>query len=133
MVTTSQKALPLEWAPRGVTTPPAQATPAASKPLQRWVGQVCIAVAEVASGDRPARQLMRVMAPGAAELLQRRARLAPSHNAPIRRVLSVRISRPSDRTIEASAVVEGARRCQAVAIQLRRRRDSWVVAAAEVR
>jgi hypothetical protein len=90
-------------------------------------------VAEVASGDRPVRQLIRVMTPGAAELLQRRARLAPSRNAPIRRVLSVRITRPSQRTIEASAVVEGARRCQAVALQLRRQRDAWIVTAAEVR
>lgn len=133
MVETSQKALPLEWAPKGVTTPPVQAQPPASGALQRWLGQLCVAVAEVASGDRSARQLTRVMGPAAAELLQRRARLAPTGNAPIRRVLSVRISRPSEQTIEASAVVEGSRRCQAVALQLRRRGSSWVVTAAEVR
>lgn len=133
MVTTSQAALPLEWAPRGIAAPPARPAPPASGSLQRWVGQLCVAVAEVASGDRPARQLMRVMAPGTADLLQRRARLAPVRNAPIRRVLSVRISRPSDRTIEASAVIEGSRRCQAVALQLRRHKDTWIVTAAEIR
>lgn len=133
MVATSQKALALEWAPKGVTTPPVQSAPPASSALQRWVGQLCVAVAEVAAGDRSARQLTRVMAPATAELLQRRARLAPSRNAPVRRVLSVRISRPSQSTIEASAVVEGARRCQAVALQLRRRGRVWVVTAAEVR
>lgn len=129
-----QEMLPLEWR-RQVPSPCEVPTRAASRSgaLHRWIGQVSTGVAEVAAGVRPARQLFLIMSPGAVERLQRLAAVHPSGNGPIRRVLSVRVSHPGPGTMEAIAVVEGARRCQAVALQLRRRRQGWLVTAAEIR
>lgn len=104
-----------------------------TRAMQRWVGQVSAGVAEVAGGQRPARQLFTIMTPGALDRLQRRAAIRPSGNGPIRKVLSVRLNSPTPGTLEAAAVVEGTRHCQAVALQLRRRRSGWLVTAAEIR
>lgn len=129
-----QDNLPLEWerrAPARTALPPSRV--AADRALHRWIGQLCAGVAEVAAGDRPARQLFLVMTPATIDRLQRRSRLHPSANGPIRRVLSLRVTSPNPGTLEATAVVEGARRCQAVALQLRQRRKGWLVTAAEIR
>lgn len=108
-------------------------SPGQTRAMQRWVGQVAVGVAEVAVGQRPARQLFAIMTPAALQRLQRRAAVRPSGNGPIRKVISVRLATPLPDTLEATALVEGATRCQAVALQLRRRRNGWLVTAAEIR
>lgn len=130
---TQQQALALEWRPRGVDVVPRQPVPPLPDDASRFIARLCAAVAEVAAGDRAARQLFTVMTPSALELLQRRARVSRSHNGPIRGVESLRLSRPRADTIEAAAGVRGSRRYQAVALQLRRRRGTWLVTAAEIR
>ncbi len=128
-----QQALALEWRPRGVDAVPRHPVPPLPDDASRWIARLCAAVAEVAAGDRAARQLFTVMSPSALELLQRRSRVCRSHNGPIRGVGSLRLSRPRPDVIEATAVVQGSRRYQAVALELRRRRGTWLVTAAEIR
>lgn len=128
-----QPALPLQWIHGSTVVSQPPAPGAQDSALQRWIGQLSFAVAQVAAGERPARQLFRVVSPSALDLLRRRAALQPSRNAPLRRTLSVRVARPSPDVAEATAVVLGARRVQAVALQLRRRPRGWHVTAIEIR
>jgi Family of unknown function (DUF6459) len=128
-----QATLPLVWAPRGVATIAEHPVPGSAAPLDRWVGRICAAVAEIACGDRPPQQLFRVVHPTVLTRLRVLAGSQRASNSPIRRVTSVRVTHTSPRTIEACAVVQGARRSQAVAIQLRRRQRGWLVTAVEIR
>ncbi len=128
-----QGELALEWRSRRVPVVPQQPLPPLPDDLQRWIARVCTAVVEVAAAERPASQLYRVIRPGPLERLQRRSRVAPSGNGPVRGVTSLRVARPRPGVIEAAAVVRGARRYQAVALQLRQRGTAWQVTAAEVR
>ena len=128
-----QAELALVWRPRGVSTVPQHQVPPLPDDLQRWIARTCAAVVEVAAGVRPAKQLFRVVRPGPLEQLQRRSRVRPSGNGPVRRVTSLRVSQTSAGVLEASAVVEGSQRFQAVALQLRRVRGTWQVTAVEIR
>ncbi|MFN8125788.1 MAG: Rv3235 family protein [Candidatus Nanopelagicales bacterium] len=128
-----QQTLDLAWQPRGVDPVPRHPVPPLPDDTSRWIARICAAVAEVAAGDRAARQLFTVMTPSALELLQRRARVTGTRNGPIRGVGSLRLSRPRPDVIEATAVVQGSRRYQAVALEIRRRRGRWLVTAAEIR
>lgn len=128
-----QDELALVWRPRGVATVPQHRVPPLPDELQKWIARTCAAVVEVAAGVRPAKQLFRVVRPGPLEQLHRRSRVNPSGNGSVRRVASLRVSQPSPGVLEASAVVEGSQRFQAVALQLRRVRDAWQVTAVEIR
>ncbi len=128
-----QASLDLVWRTRGVDPVPQHRVPPLPDDLHRWIARLCAAVVEVAAGDRPAKQLFRVVRPVPLERLQRRARVQPSRNGPVRAVSSLRVSQPAPGVLEASAVVEGSRRFQAVALQLRRRRETWQVTAVEIR
>lgn len=128
-----QGELALKWLPKGVDPIPRHGVPPLPNDLQRWIARTCAAVAEVAGGVRPARQLFRVVRPGPLEQLQRRARVTPSGHGAVRRVASLRVSQPAAGVLEVTAVVECARRFQAVALQLRHIRGTWQVTAAEVR
>lgn len=128
-----QQQLALEWRPRGVDPVPRHTVPALPDDLQRWIARICAAIAEVAAGVRPARQLFRVVRPGPLERLQRRARVQSTGNGAVRRVSSLRVSQPAAGVLEATAIVEGARRFQAVALELRRSRGAWQVTAVEIR
>lgn len=127
-----QGQLALAWISRSTPALDAVPTPRLPDDLQRWIARICSSVAEVAAGDRAARQLFTVVSPKALDLLQRRARTNPSRNGPVRAVTSLRVSRLGVDVLEASAVVQGSKRYQAVALQLRRRRGSWVVTAIEM-
>ena len=128
-----QQALALQWRPRGVDPIPQHRVPSLPDDTQRWIARIAAAVVEVSNGDRPARQMFRVLSPATLERLQRRARVRPGRNGPVRSVTSLRLAQPVSGVIEATAVIQGARRFQAVALELRRRRGQWVVTAAEVR
>lgn len=128
-----QQQLALQWLPKGVDPVPQHSVPPLPDDLQRWIARTCAAVAEVAGGIRPARQLFRVVRPGPLEQLQRRARVMPSGQGPVRRVASLRVSQPAPGVLEVTAVVECTRRFQAVALQVRHIRGTWRVTAAEVR
>ena len=128
-----QDQLPLEWLPHGVEPVPRHRVPPLPDDLQRWIARTCAAIVEVAGGRRPAQQLFRVVRPGPLERLQRRARVAPSTGGAVKRVASLRISQPATGVLEVCAVVECAQRFQAVALQVRRIRQTWQVTAIEVR
>ena len=102
--------------------------------MERWIAQVCAGIAEVAAGARPAANMHRVVSPAVLSRLRLLHTAAASRgNAPIQRTASVRVVHVSPVTVEACAVVQGRQRCQAVAVQLRRRGDRWLVTAAEVK
>jgi len=130
---TTQTALPLAWEPRGVSTVANHPVPNHSTAMDRWVGRICAAIAEIAAGDRPPQQMFRIVHPRVLTRLKVVAQTHKKANSPIRRVLSVRVRHNSPTRIEACAVVEGGRRCQAVAIQLTKRPQGWIVTAAEIR
>ena len=126
-----QRRLPLTW---GTADPvPRHEVPPRTPELERWIGRICAAIAEAVAGDRPVNQLFRVASPAVLRRLTVTAQVRGRSNAPIRRVTSVRVARINARTIEACAVVQGSRRCQAVAVQLTRRNQGWLVTAAEIR
>lgn len=131
--TSTQGELGLEWLGRSSPVVPQTPLPPLPDDLHRWVARVCSAVVEVAAGDRPAGQLYRVIRPGPLERLQRRSRVAPSHNGPVRGVSSLRLARQRPGVVEATAVVQGSVRFQAVALQLRERSGTWQVTAVEIR
>jgi hypothetical protein len=129
-----QPALPLQWRRGQVDPVPRQPTPPDTTRLQRWVAQVCTGIAEIAAGARPPTNMHRVVTPAVlARLRLLSARSCCADNAPIRRTTSVRVLHVSAGTVEACAVVQGRQRCQAVAVQLQRRGDRWLVTAAEIR
>ena len=131
--TARQDELRLEWLGKASPVVPRTPLPPLPDELHRWIARVCTAVVEIAAGDRPATQLYRVVRPGPLERLQRRSRVSPSGNGPVRGVSSLRVSRQHAGVIEATAVVRGAIRYQAVAMQLRERDGRWQVTAVEIR
>lgn len=129
----AQGELGLEWLGRSAPVVPQPSLPPLPDGLHQWVARLCSAVVEIAAGDRPAAQLYRVVRPGPLERLQRRSRVAPSRNGPVRGVSSLRLARQRPGVLEATAVVQGSARYQAVALQLRERNGRWQVTAVEIR
>ncbi len=128
-----QQPLSLEWRKRGLETVPQQPGPAVTSKTQYWIAQLSQGIVEVAAGLRPPNHLHTVVSPRVLSRLRVMHAVAGSRaNAPVRRTSSVRVTQVSPNVLEACAVVHGRRRPQAVALQLRRRRDRWIVTAAEV-
>ncbi len=129
-----QQHLPLEWRRHEVTPIPRQPGPPASTATQRWIGRAAAAVVEIAAGLRPADNLLRIVTPATQSRLRiLHATAAARSNAPVRRTTSVRVVRTAPGVLEACAVVQGKHRCQAVALQLRQRRDRWLITAVDVK
>jgi hypothetical protein len=110
-----------------------QPWPSPPKDLEKTVSRLAAAVAEVYFGLRPVQQLKPFLSPRALRRLRSQIPRHPVPNAPIRSVLSVRLSANSANLIEACAVVRGRQRSQAVALQLRSRRNGWIATAVEIR
>ena len=127
-----QQALALEWRPRGVDAVPRHPVPPLPDDASRWIARLCAAVAEVAAGDRAARQLFTVMSPAPSNC-SNAAPGSAGRTTAHPGVGSLRLSRPRPDVIEATAVVQGVPSVSAVALELRRRRGTWLVTAAEIR
>ena len=128
-----QPPLSLEWRKRELQPVPRQAAMGATSKTQHWIAQLSQGIVEVSAGLRPPAHLHTVVSPRVLSRLRIMHAVASSRdNAPVRRTGSVRIAQVSPTVLEACAVVFGRRRPQAVALQLKRRGDRWIVTAAEV-
>lgn len=130
-----QEELALLWRPRGVTTVPQHRVPPLPDELQKWIARTCAAVVEGSlPGVRPAKSnCFQWCGRGRwSSCIAGRGSIPPET---VRCVASRRCGglEPSPGVLEASAVVEGSQRFQAVALQLRRVRDAWQVTAVEIR
>ena len=128
-----QQPLSLAWRKRELETVPQQTGPVITTRTQNWIAQLSQGIVEVAAGLRPPNHLHTVVSPRVLSRLRVMHAVAGSrNNAPVRRTSSVRVAQISPTVLEACAVVQGRQRPQAVALQLRRRRDRWIVTAAEI-
>lgn len=123
-----QAQLPLQW--KGLPTPEPWQNP--PRELEKIVSRLAAAIAEVYCGVRPLQQLRPFLSPRALRRFGSQIPQRPAQNAPIRSVLSVRLSANTATSIEACAVVRGRQRSHAVALQLRSRRGRWVATAVEI-
>jgi hypothetical protein len=87
---------------------------------RRWTAQLAQAAVEVIAGIRPPQQLLRWVGDDVYERLQARHRGAVRRPGPRPPsfLRSVRVSLPRDGVVEATAVVQCAGRCRAMAIRL---------------
>lgn len=111
----------------GPSTPPARA----------WTRQFVQAALEVAGGRRSLSQLVRWTTEDVYAMLGRRAALAQrieraGGTVPVTLVRSVRLSRPTEGVVEASAVVIDRGRVRAVALRLEDVAGRWRVSALEI-
>ncbi len=109
----------------------------------RWVAQLARAVAEVHTGERPAAQLTRWVS--RSELMRLTARAAAyarhpatraqraSGGTPTRAVRAVRVCPVAPGIVEASAVLVGRNRSQAIAIRLEATGGRWLATAVDLR
>lgn len=128
--TASQIQLPLQWSDDSEPPGPWPSPP--PRGLDKTVSRLAAAIAEVFCGARPMQQLRPFLSPRALRRLESQIPRNPAPNAPIRSVLSVRLSMNTSTSIEACVVVKGRQRSQAVALQLRPRRDGWIATAVEI-
>jgi hypothetical protein len=107
----------------------------------RWMAQLARAVAEVSVGERPPAQLTRWVTRGELAKLTARASYAARHPSAraqrgkprLRTVRAVRICPVAPGIVEASAVLVGNDRAQAIAIRLEAVADRWLATAIEMR
>ncbi len=106
-----------------------------------WVAQLACAVAEVSIGARPPGQLTRWVARDELARLARRGTFAARHPSmastrgkPSTRVVrAVRICPVAPGVIEASAVLVGSERAQAIALRIEAVRGRWLATVVEMR
>jgi hypothetical protein len=107
----------------------------------RWVAQLARAVAEVSVGERPPAQLTRWVTRSELSRLSLRASYVARHPsaraqrgvARLRTVRAVRICPVAPGIIEASAVLVGTDRAQAIAIRLEAIGGRWLATAIDLR
>lgn len=103
-----------------------------------WTAQLARAIAEVASGERPAGQLTSHVARDPLQRLALRGRAVARHPsrrgspAPLRTVRGIRVCAVASGVVEASAVLVGAQRAQAIALRLEAAGSRWVATAVEL-
>ena len=122
----------------GVAAPmPTQGRRASTRPAEpadarRWSARLAQGIAEVLAGHRPVQQLVRWTDESVYEMLTHRliGRVPPAGPRP--RVRSIRISRPRDGVVEASAVVDTAGRCRALALRLEADHGHWRCTALDI-
>ena len=133
---TTQPQLPLQWRSDSGADPGATRRSSPSKTphrdLERVAGRLAGAIAEVYCGTRPVGQLRPYLSPREFSRMTSRRPPSAAANGPIRSVLSVHVA-PGARTgVEVCAVVQGRRRCLAVAMHLRPHRGSWQATAVAI-
>lgn len=122
----------------GVAAPmPTQGRRASTRPAEpadarRWSARLAQGIAEVLAGHRPVQQLVRWTDESVYEMLTHRltGRVPPAGPRP--RVRSIRISRPRDGVVEATAVVDTAGRCRALALRLEADHGHWRCTALDI-
>jgi hypothetical protein len=106
----------------GCAPPP---TPRSSLPDARvWTRRLVTGVLEVQAGIRPPVQLARYLDERVFAALRRSQRAGSGQGSG--RLRSVRISEPNDGVVEATAIIERAGRCSAVALRLEGIDGRWV-------
>ena len=122
----------------GVAAPmPTQGRRASTRPAEpadarRWSARLAQGIAEALAGHRPVQQLVRWTDESVYEMLTHRltGRVPPAGPRP--RVRSIRISRPRDGVVEATAVVDTAGRCRALALRLEADHGHWRCTALDI-
>lgn len=120
-------AAPMPTQGRRATTRPAEPADA-----RRWSARLAQGIAEALAGHRPVQQLVRWTDESVYEMLTHRltGRVPPAGPRP--RVRSIRISRPRDGVVEATAVVDTAGRCRALALRLEADHGHWRCTALDI-
>jgi hypothetical protein len=122
----------------GVAAPmPTQGRRASTRPAQpadarRWSARLAQGIAEALAGHRPVQQLVRWTDESVYEMLTHRltGRVPPAGPRPC--VRSIRISRPRDGVVEATAVVDTAGRYRALALRLEADHGHWRCTALDI-
>lgn len=120
-----------------VDTPPAEG---ALPPPGLWTMRLARAIAEVAHGERPAGQLAPHVARDQLQRLSRRGQAVARHPSGrgqhgatrLRTVRGVRVCTVAPGVVEASAVLVGAQRAQAIALRLEAVGSQWIATAVEL-
>ena len=110
----------------------ASTRPAEPADARRWSARLAQGIAEALAGHRPVQQLVRWTDESVYEMLTHRltGRVPPAGPRP--RVRSIRISRPRDGVVEATAVVDTAGRCRALALRLEADHGHWRCTALDI-
>ncbi|MET0711847.1 MAG: Rv3235 family protein [Jiangellaceae bacterium] len=106
--------------------------PAEPADARRWSARLAQGIAEALAGHRPVQQLVRWTDESVYEMLTHRltGRVPPAGPRP--RVRSIRISRPRDGVVEATAVVDTAGRYRALALRLEADHGHWRCTALDI-
>lgn len=99
---------------------------------RRWSVRLAQGIAEVLSGHRPVQQLTRWTDESVYEMLTHRLTGRLPVTGPRPRVRSVRICRPRDGVLEATAVVDVSGRCRALALRLEADHGHWRCTALDI-
>jgi hypothetical protein len=122
----------------GVAAPmPTQGRRASTRPAEpadarRWSARLAQGIAEALAGHRPVQQLVRWTDESVYEMLTHRLTGRVPSAGPRPRVRSIRISRPRDGVVEATAVVDTAGRCRALALRLEAGHGHWRCTALDI-
>jgi hypothetical protein len=110
----------------------ASTRPAEPADARRWSARLAQGIAEALAGHRPVQQLVRWTDESVYEMLTHRltGRVPPAGPRP--RVRSIRISRPRDGVVEATAVVDTAGRYRALALRLEAGHGHWRCTALDI-
>lgn len=114
--------------------------PSALPPAGLWTARLARAIAEVAHGERPASQLTSHVAKDQLLRLSMRGSAVQRHpsnrdrrgSTRLRQVRGVRICPVAPGIVEASAVLVGGPRAQAIALRLEAVGDQWLATAVEL-
>lgn len=116
---------------------PGAMIPAGLEPPGRWTQRIARAIAEVATGERPAGQLQGHVSREVQTYLTLRGQSVARHpssratrgTTKLRTVRGVRICPVAPGVVEASAVLIGSDRARALALRLEAQGDRWVATA----
>ncbi len=122
----------------GASTPmPSRRGRVAARPTEppdarRWSARLAQGIAEALSGHRPLQQLVRWTDESVYEMLTHRLAGRVPAAGPRPRVRSVRVCRPRDGVLEATAVVAVSGRCRALALRLEADHGHWRCTALDI-
>ncbi len=123
--------------PDEVDTDPGAMIPEGLEPPGRWTQRLARAIAEVATGERPAAQLQGHVTREVQTYLSLRGQSVARHPSSrqtrgttrLRSVRGVRVCPVAPGVVEASAVLVGSDRARALALRLEVQGDQWVATA----
>jgi Family of unknown function (DUF6459) len=99
---------------------------------RRWSARLAQGIAEALSGHRPVQQLVRWTDDAVYEMLTHRITARTAARGPRPVVRSVRICRPCDGVLEATAIIDVSGRSRALALRLEAEHEHWRCTALDI-